>query len=1452
MEINKINEKSELHDRYMQYLTTDIILPLNTGDESNYNLCEKIMSYNYEIIKEELDENKLKSCKMLLCKIYQTTYKKQIKICEIDRFKIKNSLPNIEMIFPPHRCRSWSQISLLCDIIILQMILYFDINLSVEFMQNFFCLHQAYLREDTSRTMYMEIIEYLLEFLRLQRNNPGIYLHIIYVIEIMKFWMKEKKDSEWWIFASMFHKLVDIFSREYIVNPLWNYALRDINDIKESLTLLTIMADTCFLTLDTSYIHYDIYQKDTFWLRVLKGLASQQCRKQALYIMKTAVNSLNKNIRSNLITSEYMKAEITPFICNQIIVSPSVDCVKEKFFLVYEALEQVQDDLVMPALTHVTDLIEANKNHNMCNCFDIVWLRCIFEKILTHESTQVTRWGVAHVLKLDEAIFDVHFLEIFINTLNNTFLYECQSAEDCPEIVGELTEFFKRAQKSYLFKEFIRHINKNTIWEPLTIFYVIYALRIISPKEAQYCAWETDELKAIKLLVQKSLSSSSSIPSTACQIELLRAICNYVRQIDDLPLLADVLATFSCLAKETNSWNIITTWLSNILPNETATAFISITCKQYLNAETPENFKIFAMMICLLYDANLIFQQRNNECPALESLNNLLHSWNMSFNIFKNIDAAEFISHLIDIGTKDYHEGMLKFISLHIETTFTFLIDKMRVMSWKLTFQDYTKYTNIVSSHLNSLSFISVEVTRNTQSYAEKLQRKSINLVKDLQSNVNMQYLYGLHILYLSQEIYPDCLNNYKEDILYILSMEKKIISEYFLLLSRLVYQYLVNNSLETLGTSIGTLLSYLQQFFEFLLPENVSEIAKILRIVIDKFMCEEDNEYIKIKETFMHIFNNCFMCIMDNMEDFWTAMQSLMEVIINNNFLRLPDAGEFTIGHIRYFLSKEIFISKFNKIVLSGLMYLDVNNVFKLEMILKVCLFHLPMYHCNAKIEDHAHLFIAKHLNKDYSENIFTLDHNDFVATRVEAIIILHKIISYSEAKYGEIFARHVIHKLVQNKMQLYERLPLYKVQHRQMQILLILEPILSKELILLIYEDLCHFIYTESNPHSSVRLMQEWLMIRILVKNNDLHEELWSLFEKSIENRPSCTISLASIVYHVAKLLSDDNQKIFIERALPYIERLLRAFILTHLYELMKSYNDENASKYKRVYQMAVAGLQQESSMISSVKIQDDFYFSHFHPINDYSLQTIYYEFPRLTNMSFDEWISPDVFEKLTFEERDRHPLRLYNTNSLLSDTKSSAYLTKSFAETIALNDVSEVKELIYTLDIKQEGLIIVASFVDQLPNLDDIVKICKTFHIRALIITNTDYSVRNEELQYLTVSADKWLNMIQVKQHELLKFLLNRKKEGWSLIGAAHTENSVDITRIMFSKKAIFILGNEKDGSIPAHFISVFHTCVEIKKQYLTVTHTSKHPLSVDSRISMCIWQYIHSNYFSYGKT
>jgi len=53
------------------------------------------------------------------------------------------------------------------------------------------------------------------------------------------------------------------------------------------------------------------------------------------------------------------------------------------------------------------------------------------------------------------------------------------------------------------------------------------------------------------------------------------------------------------------------------------------------------------------------------------------------------------------------------------------------------------------------------------------------------------------------------------------------------------------------------------------------------------------------------------------------------------------------------------------------------------------------------------------------------------------------------------------------------------------------------------------------------------------------------------------------------------------------------------------MKKVNDDSISEYKGIYQAAVINLQDSSLTKNSTRIQDDFYFSSFHPINDYSLQ-------------------------------------------------------------------------------------------------------------------------------------------------------------------------------------------------------------------------------------------------------
>lgn len=49
----------------------------------------------------------------------------------------------------------------------------------------------------------------------------------------------------------------------------------------------------------------------------------------------------------------------------------------------------------------------------------------------------------------------------------------------------------------------------------------------------------------------------------------------------------------------------------------------------------------------------------------------------------------------------------------------------------------------------------------------------------------------------------------------------------------------------------------------------------------------------------------------------------------------------------------------------------------------------------------------------------------------------------------------------------------------------------------IAILQEFLCNLILLESNQHS-VRIMQEWILIKIFVENIEFHDKIWEFFEK------------------------------------------------------------------------------------------------------------------------------------------------------------------------------------------------------------------------------------------------------------------------------------------------------------------------------------------------------------------
>lgn len=79
-------------------------------------------------------------------------------------------------------------------------------------------------------------------------------------------------------------------------------------------------------------------------------------------------------------------------------------------------------------------------------------------------------------------------------------------------------------------------------------------------------------------------------------------------------------------------------------------------------------------------------------------------------------------------------------------------------------------------------------------------------------------------------------------------------------------------------------------------------------------------------------------------------------------------------LQHIATLLDEGETTPRFKRIILFKMKNLDVYNLIKLQNPLGNCFLHGSIYRRDKKIENHAHLFIVKHLGQYYPMHIFTL----------------------------------------------------------------------------------------------------------------------------------------------------------------------------------------------------------------------------------------------------------------------------------------------------------------------------------------------------------------------------------------------------------------------------------------------------------------------------------------------
>ncbi|CAA6657139.1 unnamed protein product [Spirodela intermedia] len=157
-------------------------------------------------------------------------------------------------------------------------------------------------------------------------------------------------------------------------------------------------------------------------------------------------------------------------------------------------------------------------------------------------------------------------------------------------------------------------------------------------------------------------------------------------------------------------------------------------------------------------------------------------------------------------------------------------------------------------------------------------------------------------------------------------------------------------------------------------------------------------------------------------------------------------------------------------------------------------------------------------------------------------------------------------------------------------------------------------------------------------------------------------------------------------------------------------------------------------------------------------------------------------------------------------------------------------------------QQTFILVASLIDRIPNLAGLARTCEVFKAAGLAIADVSI-VQDKQFQLISVTADKWVPIVEVPVGSMKAFLNKKKHEGFSILGLEQTTNSTPSTSSPSPRNGsiistlplqVLVLGHEKEG-IPVDVIHCLDACLEIPQ--LGVVRS----LNVHVSGAIALWEY-----------
>ncbi|XP_010518698.1 PREDICTED: uncharacterized protein LOC104798352 isoform X2 [Tarenaya hassleriana] len=206
-------------------------------------------------------------------------------------------------------------------------------------------------------------------------------------------------------------------------------------------------------------------------------------------------------------------------------------------------------------------------------------------------------------------------------------------------------------------------------------------------------------------------------------------------------------------------------------------------------------------------------------------------------------------------------------------------------------------------------------------------------------------------------------------------------------------------------------------------------------------------------------------------------------------------------------------------------------------------------------------------------------------------------------------------------------------------------------------------------------------------------------------------------------------------------------------------------------------------------------------------------------------------DFQKKITLSKLEQQNAR---SSSMLAHEESYKKLMEMEKEDELVSQLLRSRSMeVERLKAGRQSLIVVASFLDRIPNLAGLARTCEVFKASGLAVADTSI-INDKQFQLISVTAEKWVPIIEVPVNSLKLYLERKKREGFAILGLEQTANSIPLDKYQFPTKSVLVLGREKEG-IPVDIIHVLDACVEIPQ--LGVVRS----LNVHVSAAIAIWEY-----------